>query len=326
MKIGMLGAALITPAAIIKPAETEPDAVLQGIAARDPARAKSYAQKHSIQQVFNTYDELVHSPEIDLVYNALPISQHAKWTIKALQAGKHVLCEKPLAMNAAEAEGMLAAAKSSGARLIEAFHYRYHPAFEIFLDWASNKSIGDIRSIRAHFNVGLVDDGNNIRFDPKLGGGAMMDLGCYPISWTLATMRSEPVECSAQAVLTAKGVDESMTAELRFASGAHAELSASMAENLPPSCEIHVVGERGEVHFNNPLAPQYGSTLTRTIDGQTGEATIDSSTTYANQLTAVIRALENGRPLPTEGDALLTQQRTLDAVYESAGLGHLRAM
>ncbi len=326
MKIGMLGAALIAPVAIIKPAESEPRAVMQGVASRDPARAKSFAQKHNIQHAFSTYDDLVHSPEIDLVYNALPINLHAEWTIKALKAGKHVLCEKPLAMNGGQAEAMLAAAESSGARLIEAFHYRYHPAFEIFLDWASNKSIGDVRSIRAHFNVGLVDDGKNIRFEPELGGGAMMDLGCYPISWTLAVMRHEPVECNAKAVLTAKGVDESMTAELHFASGALAELSTSMAADLPPSCEIHVIGERGEIRFNNPLAPQYGAKLTRTIDGQTSEADIDKSTTYAYQLAAVIRALENGSLLPTEGDALLTQQRTLDAVYESAGLGHLRAM
>lgn len=177
----MLGAARITAEALIVPAQNVQSVELHGIAARNPARARAFAGGHSIARTYDNYESLIRSPEIDLVYNALPVSLHAKWTIDALTEGKHVLCEKPFAMNIDEAEAMVAAATQSGARVIEAFHYRYHPAFQTLLRWIANGAIGNVRSIHAYFNVAILDDGKEIRHRPELGGGAMMDLGCYPL-------------------------------------------------------------------------------------------------------------------------------------------------
>src|SRR5262249_26330583 len=127
LRFGTLGAAQITPNALIKPAQAVPDAIVVAVAARDTKRAREFAAKHKIPRVHATYEEVISDPEVDVIYNPLPNSHHCEWTIKALRAGKHVLCEKPIASNAAEAEQMATVARETGRFLGEAFHYRYHP-------------------------------------------------------------------------------------------------------------------------------------------------------------------------------------------------------
>ncbi len=325
MRIGLLGAAKITSEAIVEPAATLPNVTLQGIATRDPRRSTDFADEHGIATVFDSYSDLVSSPDIDLVYNALPVSLHAKWSIAALQNGKHVLCEKPLAMNAAEVGRMLVAAEVSGARLIEAFHYRYHPAFITFLKWIAEKRIGEIQKLDSYFNVAIRDDGTEIRHRPETGGGAMMDLGCYPVHWVRTVMDAEPVSISVEAVLTPSGVDESMLVQLTFDGNVMASVSASMAEGQDSSSMIHVLGERGEISFENPLKPYIGSTLVITMDNDKESATIDPRSTYHHQLSATCSALGNGELLPTEGQCVLHQQKVLDRIYAAAGLSGLRS-
>ena len=177
--IGILGAARITDKALIDPAKVIPQIRLRAIAARDRTRAEAFAQRHGVADVHDSYQQVIDAEAVDLVYNPLPINLHADWTIRALAAGKHVLCEKPFAMNVGEAERMLAAAEASGKRLIEAFHYRYHPAFQTCLDWLAADEIGELREIRATFDVEIKDNGTEIRHRVETGGGAMMDLGCY---------------------------------------------------------------------------------------------------------------------------------------------------
>lgn len=323
IRIGCLGAARITPQALVAPAHSRDDVVLAAVAARDPVRAASFAQEHGFARAEPDYAALIAAPDIDLIYNALPVNGHAEWSIAALRAGKHVLCEKPLAMNAAEADAMADAAAHSGRRLIEAFHYRYHPLFAQFLRWVER--IGRITHLRARFDAPIAPkDGTEIRHLPETGGGAFMDLGCYTLSWCLAVFNSEPERIDAQASLTLRGVDESLRARLAFPGGAVAELSASMASDVQRGAELVVTGTAGEIRFLNPLAPQIGAHLTvTTADGQE-TAPEDRSSTYAHQLDAVVCALRTGEPLPTEGTAIVRQQRTLDAIYRAAGLGHLR--
>jgi len=323
--IGILGAARITKKALIDPAKVMPQVRLEAIAARDRSRAEAYASRHGVAQVFDDYAAVIACPEVDLVYNPLPINLHAEWTIKALEAGKHVLCEKPFAMNTDEARAMLAAVEKSGKRLIEAFHYRYHPAFETCMDWIAAGEIGDIRELHATFNVAIKDNGTEIRHRVETGGGAMMDLGCYPLHWALTIMGEAPSDVRATANLTPTGVDEEMTAELGFASGAVARLEASMAAGEAFRADMKIIGTKGEIAFNNPLAPHIGARLTLSRGPATiSLAEISPISTYTYQLAATIEALDAHTPVPTEGEMILRQQRVLDEIYSQAGLHHLR--
>lgn len=319
--IGLLGAARITKKAIVDPVQVTPNCHLASIAARNSARAKAYAKEHGVSQAVSSYEDVVSSPNVDLVYNPLPINLHAEWTIKALQAGKDVLCEKPFAMNVDEAKAMIDAASASGKRLIEAFHYRYHPAFETCLAWLAADEIGELRELRAAFDVEIKDNGSEIRHRVETGGGAMMDLGCYPLHWALTIMGEAPREVAATATLTPTGVDETLKADLAFSSGASARLTTSMAPGTPFRAEMTLIGSNGEIHFTNPLAPHAGGRL-RTSAGR--EAEVSTIPTYTWQLAAVLKAIQLGTAVPTEGDMILQQQAALDAVYEAAGLRYLR--
>jgi len=327
MRIGCLGAARIAPNALINPAKVRGGAVLQAVAARDRVRAEAFAREHGFARVADDYAALVAADDVDLVYNALPINLHAEWSIRALEAGKHVLCEKPFAMNAGEAGAMQDAAVKSGKRLIEAFHYRYHPAFIQCLAWLAGGAIGAVRHVEAVFNVPISDnDGAEIRHLPRTGGGSFMDLGCYPLSWTLMVMGASPERVEAAATLTPRGVDETMKATLAFVGGASARISCSMALDTRFAARMTITGETGEIGFVNPLAPQFDARLTLTVNGKTTTAPVTRLATYAFQLDAVLTALETDGPtLPTEGAAILRQQQTLDAVYAAAGLANLRA-
>ena len=325
MRIGCLGAARIAPPALVHPAHVRGGAVLQAVAARDPARAEAFAARHGFARTEADYAALVAAPDIDLIYNALPVHLHAAWSIRALEAGKHVLCEKPFAMNIVEADAVLAAAAASGRRVIEAFHYRYHPGFRQLLAWLEAGEIGEVTAIAATFNVAIGErDGTEIRHLPETGGGAFMDLGCYPLSWTLMVMGAAPTEVAASATLTARGVDESIAASLTFANGATARLEASMAADQGFAANFTVTGSRGEIAFLNPIAPQLGSKLTLTAGGRVETAAVNRISTYTYQLDAVLDGLDQGAALPTEGEAILRQQATLDRIYEAAGLRSLR--
>lgn len=325
MRIGCLGAARITPNAIVHPARVRPGAVLQSIAARDPARARSFAEAHGFKRHDADYAALVNSPDVDIVYNALPINLHAEWSIRALQAGKHVICEKPFAMNVREASQVLAAARAAGKRVIEAFHYRYHPGFLQALAWMDAGEIGLVSSIDAVFNVGIDDrGGTEIRHLPETGGGAFMDLGCYPLSWTLNMLRMRPVHVDAKASLTPRGVDEKMEATLTFPGAVRVRLSASMAAGEAFQARLHVKGSKGEILFVNPLAPHHGGVLTLKAGPKTLSPRISRISTYTWQLDTILYALEAQLPVPTEGEAIVMQQEVLDGIYAAAGLNVLR--
>ncbi len=324
VRIGILGAARIAPNAIVKPAADVANATITAVAARDPARARAFAAEHGIASVLDGYGAVVNSPDVDLVYNPLPVNLHAEWTVRALEAGKHVLCEKPFAMNRREADRMLDAARQNDVRVIEAFHYRYHPMFITLLDWLAAGRVGEIRSLRAHFNVGVRDEPDEIRRRIETGGGAMMDLGCYPLNWALQTVDRPIADISAQATLTDTGVDETMEVQIDFEGGVGAELHTSMHEDEAFSAALTITGSEATIHFRNPLSPHRGGELLLERDGDTTAAPRDTRPTYSYQLEAVVETLPDGPRLPTEGDIILAQQSALDEVYAAAGLSHLR--
>ena len=320
LRIGLLGASGIAPAAIIHPAERRTDVTVTAVASRRPSAAANYASVHNIERFYDDYRALLADPDIDLVYNALPPSEHAEWSIAALEAGKDVLCEKPFAMNAAQSERMLQSAQATGQRLIEAFHDRYHPlSLEIDALIASNR-LGDIVSLRADFSVSNPFEPRGIRHVPTLGGGALMDLGCYPVHWVRSLMNAEPLVVSALASTNPLGADVRIEAELRFPSGTTALVTASMAAGPQETSTLDIVGTEGTAHVDNLVFPSTGHSISETIDGITRFSTVRGQTTYDHQLEAIVVALTNHTPLPTEGTDSMNNMIIIDAIYAAAGI------
>ena len=319
LRIGCLGAAKIAPDALIKPAAGSERAEVVAIAARDPERARAFADEHGIAQVDVSYEALIRNPNVDAVYNPLPASLHAEWTLKALAQGKHVLCEKPFAANAAEAEQMVAAASESGLVLLEAFHYRYHPLMDRILEVLASGVLGDLYQIKGAFCVSIPDL-DDIRYDPSLGGGATMDLGCYAIHWCRLAAGTEPTVLRAEAREDPAGIDVTMTAELRFPEDLHCKVHCSMAADVGFQAFLQVTGTKGELRADNPIVPHFGHKLSVTIDGTEKAEQIDGRTTYDHQLEAFVAAVLDGEEQPTGGQDAIANMRAIDAIYRAAGM------
>ncbi len=321
IRIGLLGASKIAPPAIIEPARDLDRVEVTCVAASSADRGRAFAAKHGIRGTDPDYGALVASDAVDLVYNALPPSAHERWTIAALENGKHVLCEKPFAMNAAEAARMIDVAKTCSGILIEAFHYRFHPLFARILDTIDAGVIGDIRELEAHFNVPIPFRPDELRHVPELGGGALMDLGCYPLHWVRTAMRTEPGVVSANAVQEREGIDVSMRAVLDF-DGVRANINCSMAADLPPGidAELRIDGSRGRLVAKNPLAPHVQNELTVEAGGKTRCVTIPGNTSYWYQLQHVVNVLDGEAEPITGGADAVANMGAIDAIYEAAGM------
>lgn len=320
IRIGLLGASKISRGAIISPAAGIEGVEVTCVAARQPDRAKAFAREHGIAHVEPDYASLAESDKVDLVYNALPPSEHAEWSIAALKAGKHVLCEKPFAMNAAEAQRMVDAATASGRQLIEAFHYRFHPLFERVMSILRSGEIGNIVEIQGHFNVPIKPSPGELRYDKSLGGGACMDLGCYPIHWARSVMNEEPSVLSAEAEWHETGVDLSMASELEFPGGIRASISSSMSTSLPDKLDAALVvsADRGTMRIRNPLAPHVGHQLMIETDEDRRVEEIAGETTYFHQLQHVVSLLSGEAAQITGGADAVNNMRVLDGIYRRA--------
>jgi len=316
---GVLGAAKIAPRALIDPCADNHRASVISIAARDRARAERFAEKHGIPGVHDDYAGVIRDPDIQAVYNPLPISHHHRFTLKALSAGKHVLCEKSFAANAREAEEMARAARESGLVVMDAFHYRYHPVFRRAREVVASGRLGPVRSIEAAFHVPVKDPGD-IRMNYETGGGVTMDIGCYPLSWVRHITGEEPEVLEAHAETGPPQVDVLLEARLRLPSGAEARISGDMRPDARVKMELHVEGELGKMTVENPLAPQMGHRIVLDIGGKASEEELDRRTSYAYQLDAFIAAVEDDEPLATDAEDAVKQMRLVDRCYEAAGL------
>lgn len=319
LRIGVLGAARITPLALLNPARVLPEAVVVAVAAREPVRARAFADRHGILRVHSTYAAMLADPEIDAIYNPLPNSHHCEWTIRALEQGKHVLCEKPLAANTVEAERMAAAARASGRVLMEAFHWRYHPLAARMREIVDGGELGPIRHIEAHFCVPFLRP-RDIRFRLDLAGGATMDTGCYAINIVRFLAAAEPEVIRAKATLSSPGVDRAMEADFRFADGRTARITCSLFSRTLLRASAMVRGDAGRLSVLNPVAPQLFHRLTvETAAGRRSER-LRSEATYTHQLRAFVAAVREGRPISTGPDDAIANMRVIDAVYAHAGL------
>lgn len=320
LRIGILGAAGIAPAAVIRPARRRTDVEIVAVASRREESARQFAESNGIDRFYGEYSALLSDSGVDLVYNALPPSEHAKWSIAALQAGKHVLCEKPFAMNAGEAAQMLEAAQSTGYRLIEAFHDRYHPLSAELDAVKASGGLGEILALRADFSTSNPFDPASLRHDPRLGGGSLMDLGCYPVHWVRAFMGEEPTVVRATGSLNPLGADLEIAADFRFPSGATAHITSAMVEQPGHlNSSLEVLGTEGKLVVNNLVFPSRGHSISLSNNGLDRTWTVRGFETYDHQLEAIVQGLQSGRELLTEGRDSLSNMKVIDGIYAAAG-------
>jgi predicted dehydrogenase len=319
IRIGVLGAARIVPPALTRPARMIAGVTVAAIAARDPVRARQFARRHRIPRVHRTYASLIADPTVDAVYIPLPNSLHAEWTIRALDAGKHVLCEKPFASNAAEAERMAGAAQRTGRVLMEAFAYRYHPMADRLPAILASGAIGVVRRYEADFFVPIVRP-NDIRWRFDLAGGSLMDAGCYPVSLVRWLAGAEPSVRSAAATLARPNVDRSMTAELLFADGRTARIRSSLLSTRLFRSWLRVTGDGGSLTVINPYHPSWGNlVIVRNRDGRHAEI-VRGGNHYLLQLRAFAAAIRGDGENRTHSADSVATMRVVDAIYQAAGL------
>lgn len=320
IRIGILGAAKIAPKSLIPQVKRRSDCVISTVAARDVERARAYAQTHDIPEVVESYEALISHPGIDLIYNALPPSQHASLSIAALEAGKHVLCEKPFAMNAREARQMVDTAARAGRHLIEGFHYRFHPMFLDILEKVRSGAIGRLCAMKAEFSVAIPHSPQELRHRPDLGGGAMMDLGCYPLHWLRTVAGAEPRLISASMEQGPPGIDLVTEAELEFPGGIPARLRTSMKSDQKFRAFLAIKGSEGVLRAMNPIHPTRGHSISIQRGQETTRYTVDGETTFDYQLAHVVDVIA-GRVSPlTGGEDAVANMAMIDAIYAAGGL------
>jgi predicted dehydrogenase len=323
VRLGLVAASRIAKPAVVDPARDVDGVDVVAVAARDLDRARATAERWGIRDALGSYAELIGSPDVDAVYIGTPASLHRQPAIAAIEAGKHVLCEKPFAANADDARRIADAARGSDVVVMEAFHWRYHPYASQIREVIDSGVLGRIDRIESAFDI---PDGriprDDIRWDLAIGGGATMDLGCYSLQWARFAAGADPDVVSAKAVCPVPGVDGSLVAELRWPSGVTGSARSSMiAPGDEPVVYLRVVGSDATMLATNPLAPQNGGARL-TVEAATGvtEHEVARSATYYHQLVAFRDAIVDGAPFPTTADDGVRNMELVDACYLAAGL------
>ncbi|KZO95416.1 NAD(P)-binding protein [Calocera viscosa TUFC12733] len=352
VRIGLLGAANIAPIALLLSARSCPDAEVTVVGARSLQKAQAFAKRHGVGRAVQGYEAVLSDPEVDAVYNPLPNGLHYEWTMKALQAGKHVLLEKPATNTPGEAERIFAFAKEKGLVVLEAFHYQFHPAAQRLHAIVSSGELGRVQKITAHLTApsGFIKP-DDIRFQYALGGGAAMDMGCYVTSISRYLAGREPVEViKAEPVLQDPGreplVDRRMEFTYLFPAlegeerGPTAECVCDLS--LPgwgpggllprwPEMSVRVLCEAGEAGLNNFVMPVFFHSISvRSAKGRRTERAFTFGkgegeqwwTTYRYQLQAFVDKVKGREPQHwITGEDTVGNMRAVQMVYEKSGLG-----
>jgi predicted dehydrogenase len=269
--------------------------------------------------VHDSYDALLADPDVDAIYNPLPNGLHALWTIRALEAGKHVLCEKPFTANVGEAERVAATAQQTGLVVMEAFHWRYHPLAQRMLDVVNGGELGTVKHIETWMCFPLFKR-DDIRWQRDLAGGALMDAGCYAVHMLRTLAGVEPEVVSANAKQRSPGVDRVMQADVRFPDGRTGRINTSMWSTTVLKIAARVEGDRGTLKVFNPTAPQYFNRFTVISDGRKRREGIKGRATYAYQLDAFAGAVLRGEPTLTPPAESIANMRIIDDIYRAAGM------
>jgi len=329
LRIGTLGSSRISQPALIEPAASVPGVTVAAVAARDKSRAEAFALRYGIPAAYGSYEDLLADPDIDAIYNPLPNSLHGPWTLKAIAAGKHVLCEKPFASNAEEAAQVADAASASGLVVMEAMHYRYHPLVRRLKDLVTE--LGPVRHMQCWTSF-VIADPDDIRYDYDLAGGALMDGGCYALDCLrllgAGGQDGEPAVTGALADPAAphpRGAvaDRAMAVRLAFPGGATGWIESAFTMDGEFRADVHVICQHGQVRLQNFTFAHKG----RLVATRNGSVVADEQgggdSTYVGQLRAFAAAIAGGSgddPVPTSAANAVRTMHLIDDAYRAAGL------
>lgn len=303
---------------------------LQAVASRDLAGAKAFADELGIPKAYGSYEELLADPEIEAIYNPLPNHLHVPWTIKAAEAGKHVLCEKPIAMTAAEAETLIPVRDRTGVRIEEAFMVRHHPQWKKARDLVREGRIGRLRLVQAAFSYMNVDPGN-IRNIPEVGGGAIYDIGCYPVVVSRYMFGAEPSRASCLIERDPEmGTDRLASTILEFAEG---RAVFTCSTQLLPYQRVVIMGTKGRIEVMIPFNAPPDEPMRVILDtrGELGDAAnevieIEPCNQYTLQGDAFSKGIREGTPPEFPLEDAVANMRVLDALFAAGESGTWQAV
>lgn len=314
---GVLSTANIGRAAVIPAIQASKNGELVAVASRDLARGEAFADRLGIPKAYGSYEALLEDGDIDAIYIPLPNSLHHPWTIRAAEMGKHILCEKPLALNAAECMEMEEAASQHHVKLMEAFMYRFHPRTEKVLNMLRAGVIGELRLIHSAFTFRLTRP-DNIRLKPELGGGALMDVGSYCIDLSRAAAGAEPVEVQSFAYWGKSGVDEQLAGTLRFTDGLLAQFDCAL--NLERREEYQLAGTDAFLSVASAFLPGEKDVVIEEVRsrGEMHQHTIKGADEYQIMVEHFADCiLQNTAPRYSASEAA-ANMRVIEALYRSA--------
>jgi predicted dehydrogenase len=311
---GLLGTARINRM-VIPPLRVSPGNRLLAVASRDTARAAAYAREWGIERAYGSYQALLDDPAIDVVYVPLPNHLHAEWTVRAAAAGKHVLCEKPMALSERELDRVEAAAREAAVVVAEAFMYRHHPQTLKAKQLVASGAIGDVRFARGTFSFPLSRP-NDVRLRPEWGGGCLWDVGCYPLSLARFLLGAEPVEVFGSAVTGATGVDETFAGQLVFPGGVLAQVDGGFRS--PVRAEFEIAGTTGVLRIRHPWKPRQDQPLVLERGKDVETIAFEPVDRYRLEIEDLAEAVETGRPPRVSLAESRGNVRTIAALLQSA--------
>ncbi len=291
---------------------------ITAVASRDQRSAEGYARENGIERAHGSYEALLADPEVEALYISLPNSMHVEWSIKALQAGKHVLCEKPLSRHSQEVEQAFEVARRNDRLLMEAFMYRHNPQTKRVVELVHDGAIGRLRVIRGAFSFHTASD-SDVRLRTELAGGALMDVGCYCVS-AARLIAGEPERVSAEQVLGGNGVDVIFAGTMRFADDVLADFDAGLA--LASRDELEVVGETGSLFLDDPWHCRTPVIELRRRDG-TELLELEAVNSYGLEAENFSRAIRGREPPLLGREDAIGQARAIEALYQAADNGRV---
>ncbi|MEH7095756.1 Gfo/Idh/MocA family protein [Neobacillus vireti] len=320
LRWGVLGCANIAIHSVIPAIKNSESSVVLAIASRSLEKARSTAAELGIERSYGSYDALLQDPDIDAVYIPLPNHLHKEWTIKAAKAGKHVLCEKPLALNQEEASEMVTACKEAGVKLGEAFMYRYHPRYERIKEILNSGEIGTIRGLHGSFTFNNAEDKDNVRYRAEWGGGSIYDVGCYPISAARLLLEQEPEAVTVQAFFSPEhdNVDMMVTGLIEFPNQLGVTFMCGMWANFQNTLQI--VGTKGKIDVSNAFIvnSNLGGSFTVTVDGETRTEPVEEFNQYTLQVDEFAESILAGTSLRFPSEDSIKNMKVIDACLLSA--------
>lgn len=290
LKWGLLSTARINRALIL-PLRASKRNHLLAVASRSQESADKYARKWKIPRSHGTYEALLADPEIDVIYNPLPNHLHAEWTIKAVEAGKHVLCEKPLTLSLDEVDAIAAAARKNECVVTEAFMYRHHPQTLKVQELVANGSIGTLKLMRGSFSF-VLDREGDIRLDPAMGGGSIWDIGCYPISYMRTVVGAEPKSVYGQQVTGPTGIDDAFIGQLHFGDDVYGQFDSSFS--IPFHAYMEFVGSEATLIVPEPFKPGEKEKIFLVRDGKTESIKVKGGELYLGEVEDMADAITLG--------------------------------